>query len=250
MSDAFSFYKYVNIRDALLIINNKTLMFTNPLDFNDPFDIAPVFPEVGLSKFHSRILQKHGQAHELFGRKRIDYLKSMDFNELRKKFLKSWGVTCFSKSPFILPLWAHYANNHKGCVLEFRVTEKMSNQIKANNGILADIVYPLNVTYNKKRPKAYDENGVLTGKSAQNILLTKDTAWAYEQEMRAFSDNSPGIHPFNKDQLHRVYCGLKMEEDSIKQIESSVKNYQKLYGKAVKVEQVHLDRNEYKMSKF
>ena len=250
MSDAFSFYKYVSKPDALLIINNKTLMFTNPLDFNDPFDIAPVFPEVGLSKFHSRTLQKHGQSPELFGRKRIDYLKSMDFTELRKNFLKSWGVTCFSRSPFILPLWAHYADNHKGCVLEFRITEKMSNQIRENNGVLEDIVFPLNVTYNKKRPKAYDENGIVTGQSAQNILLTKDTAWAYEQEMRAFSDNSPGIYPFNKDQLHRVYCGLKMKEDSINEIESLVKEYQKNYGKTVKVERVYLDRNEYKMSKL
>jgi hypothetical protein len=41
-----------------------------------------------------------------------------------------------------------------------------------------------------------------------------------------------------------------MEEDCSGEIKSSVKNYQNIYGKAVKIERVHLDRNEYKMSKF
>ena len=28
-------------------------------------------------------------------------------------------TTCFSKSPVVAPMWAHYANNHSGFILEF-----------------------------------------------------------------------------------------------------------------------------------
>jgi hypothetical protein len=40
-------------------------------------------------------------------------------------------TTCFSKSPIVSPMWAHYANNHTGFVLEFDL-EGLQEHFKGN----------------------------------------------------------------------------------------------------------------------
>lgn len=40
-------------------------------------------------------------------------------------------TTCFSKSPIVSPMWAHYANNHSGFVLEFDL-DKLKKHFEGN----------------------------------------------------------------------------------------------------------------------
>ncbi|EOY5377833.1 DUF2971 domain-containing protein [Cronobacter dublinensis] len=167
--------------------------------------------------------------------------------------LREWSVTCFSSSPFILPLWAHYADNHKGCVLEFKVTKEINDYIVAGldkNHMDDEVIYPLSVIYSKKRPRSYDADGNITEKLAQQMILTKDEAWSYEKELRSFKNKAQGAYPFRKDQLHRVYCGLKMEEVAKQKIHEAVRHYRAKHGYHVKIAEVHLDREEYRMTKL
>ncbi|MDK1192617.1 DUF2971 domain-containing protein [Cronobacter dublinensis] len=253
MSAGFFFYKYVSVQDALLIIKNGTLFFTNPMNFNDPFDIAPAFPKEGLNKNYKMVLNYHGIKPQPYGKKRKEVLKKVFREPIREGFLKEWSVTCFSSSPFILPLWAHYANNHKGCVLEFKVTEEINDHIVSGldkNHMDDEVIYPLSVVYSKKRPRSHDVQGNITEKMAQQMILTKDEAWSYEKELRSFKNKPQGAYPFRKDQLNRVYCGLKIECADKNKIIEAVRDYRDKHGHLVKIDDVHLDREEYRMTKL
>lgn len=253
MRQGFSFYKYVSVKDALLIMNDGTLYFTNPLNFNDPYDIAPSFPKEGRSKCYKFLLNHHGVRPKVHGKQKTEDLKRLDDEQLRADLLQKWSVTCFSKSPFILPLWAHYADNHTGCVLEFRVTPQINDYIEMNlnkNHMDDELLYPLSVIYSKNRPRAYDADGLVTNEIALSMILTKDEAWAYEQEMRSFKTRKQGAYSFRKDQLHRIYCGIKMEKTDIEKINRAVNAYRKAHSHLIKVDKVHLDRHEFKMTKL
>ncbi|MEI9696131.1 DUF2971 domain-containing protein [Atlantibacter hermannii] len=253
MKRGFYFYKYVSKEVAISIISNGTLMFSNPLKFNDPFDIAPTFPVLGRSKNYKMVLSHHGIKPKAYGKEKKRVIEKINAEDMRNGLLKDWSVTCFSKSPFILPLWAHYAENHTGCVLEFKVTEEVNRFIETRSEqsyLQSDILYPLPVCYSQKRPVGYDANGNVTEQIALNMMLTKDTAWSYEQEMRCFKSGVAGLYPFRKDQLHRVYCGLKLEDTCLEEIRSVINEYKNKHSVQIKLDRVHLDRDEFKMTKL
>ena len=85
-------------------------------------------------------------------------------------------------------MWAHYADNHKGCVIEFEM--KHEDAVKAATIMLSTRIYreseiltPIDVTYSNKRPPAYDSEGSTQSKSLAAVF-TKATQWSYEEEVR------------------------------------------------------------------
>ena len=49
------FYQYRSAEITKIILKDSTLKFTNPMDFNDPFDFHPTVPDVGFNKFIKRV---------------------------------------------------------------------------------------------------------------------------------------------------------------------------------------------------
>ena len=47
------FYQYRSAEITKIILKDSTLKFTNPMDFNDPFDFHPTVPDVGFNKLGS-----------------------------------------------------------------------------------------------------------------------------------------------------------------------------------------------------
>lgn len=97
-------------------------------------------------------------------------------------------TSCFSKSPIVTPMWAHYGDNHSGFVVEFD-----AEALKAS---FPDIVI-MDVTYRtepsekiagqlqraagtKKARHAY----FLQQTVLASAYFSKDVAWSYEQECR------------------------------------------------------------------
>lgn len=97
-------------------------------------------------------------------------------------------TTCFSVSPVVAPMWAHYARNHSGFLLEF--------DVEILTDALPDAVHR-DVTY-KDTPdgkiESYLERSAGTMKPRHAAMLqqvvlseayfSKQTAWSYEQEHR------------------------------------------------------------------
>jgi hypothetical protein len=97
-------------------------------------------------------------------------------------------TSCFSKSPVVAPMWAHYGDNHSGFVVEFDVdalTAAFPNivikEVTYRTEPSADIAGHLRMAAGTKKPRhAYFlQQAVLA-----TAYFSKDMAWSYEQECR------------------------------------------------------------------
>ncbi|WP_395549186.1 MULTISPECIES: DUF2971 domain-containing protein [unclassified Lacrimispora] len=144
--------------------------------------------------YHGKIwFSKYGILGDPFEMKGFAYLKDKSeglglaqrlnnlFNE------QSVAIASFTKSKNNLPLWAHYASNHKGYCLELEIE-------------LPKHVFP--VTYHTERKKEYIYSQYTVNK--QNMqemnqwaeqLCRKAKQWDYEEEMRViyYSGNGAEI---------------------------------------------------------
>lgn len=110
-------------------------------------------------------------------------------------------TTCFSKSPVVVPMWAHYAANHSGFVLEFAVEELKKNFEQA---LLGDIEYK-----DKADPeiskRLYQYAGTRKPRHAvfvqqiafSEAYFSKQTAWQYENECRLVLEDINRIESVN-----------------------------------------------------
>lgn len=159
-------YKYISPEHLEKVFSGAdiaTLKCSLPKDFNDPY--------------------------ELF--------LTIDFNERADALafyadvigeLPQFPTTCFSKSPIVLPMWAHYASNLQGFVVEFSEDELAR--------ALPDIRFD-DVTYSDTPREDLSEmlhRAYVIGKYRYTYFLragvfnaayfTKATCWSYEQERR------------------------------------------------------------------
>lgn len=97
-------------------------------------------------------------------------------------------TTCFSRSPEIPPMWAHYAKNLEGFVIEFdeeKLTEKFPENgfgdIDYVDGPDPDLSDLLHRAYHLQKPRymAWLQQGVFS-----TAYYTKAKYWEYEQERR------------------------------------------------------------------
>lgn len=246
------FYKYAPVKDVLLVVRNSTLKFTSPDEFNDPFDIYPYFPREGLGKMLERIRMENDDGAPRFSsREFTKMLKVADTQEFRKIIALKTAVTCFSKSALILPMWAHYADEHKGCVLEFEITYEEA--VDAATSFLQqkrykdlDLLTPYEVTYSDKRPKSYDKNGS-TNSQSLSALFTKSNQWEYEQEVRCVKNSQSGIYKFPRHQLKKVIFGLNMNDKDKNEIRILVKDVMAEHGIFIDIKQIVMERETFKL---
>lgn len=247
----FMFYKYVGAETALKIITGGQLMFTAPDRFNDPYDTYGKSPKTGYSKYVKRVCRERGASVSFSTRKRSDAFTRFDIDSFRRDVASQFSVTCFSKSPYILPMWAHYADNHRGCVLGFTAGKDEEDSInksrRAGKSFSTDLLYPLEVIYSDRRPAFYDEDGHTNTDSGFQTFLTKAKSWEYEQELRSIQLKPSGLFNYRRSQLTHVYYGLKMTEADKDSIKKSLIINRDTYGHRVRIEQIIMHRDTYEL---
>lgn len=162
-------YKYFgpDIVDIALSEHGITLKFSLPKDFNDPYELF-------LTVDHKSDPGALAAYQEVIGT------------------LPQLPTTCFSCSPAITPMWAHYGQNISGFVVEFNEEHlkeyrpdaqfgDLTYRDSANDG-LTDILYR---AHHIKKPRYTYllERGVFL-----TAYFTKSTAWSYERERRMIVD--------------------------------------------------------------
>lgn len=100
-------------------------------------------------------------------------------------------TTCFSTSPLVAPMWAHYGNNHKGFVLGFSV-EQMEKKFKEI--MVRDIAYrerPSEDLIKFSQMAAYRKKPrdamALRRAVYYHAYFSKYSEWSYEKEARAIN---------------------------------------------------------------
>ncbi|WCM28131.1 DUF2971 domain-containing protein [Sphingomonas sp. QA11] len=102
-------------------------------------------------------------------------------------------TTCFSLSPTVTPMWAHYGANHSGFILEFDADEL---QTAFTDLAVRDVMYKdkpddkiarfLEMAAGTKKPR----HAVgLQAAVLSEAYFSKHTSWSYEQECRLVDDS-------------------------------------------------------------
>ena len=188
-------YKYTSINKFLyeMLIRGE-LWFSSPFDFNDPYDSnMPV--DFALESYKKT---QGFKTDEEFNA----YNKSMTGNPGRfyltlENLRKTVGVCCFSTVQDNLIMWSHYAENHKGVLLKFDVSElqKVFSKIQA-------------VAYTNKIKQINYESS--PENLLSKLLTRKSTHWKSEKEVRIVVKKS-GHYSFPKNALKEIRFGLKCD---------------------------------------
>lgn len=106
-------------------------------------------------------------------------------------------------------MWSHYAENHKGFVLEFRIPIL---GLQEDLAVANDRLLPFPITYQSGRP-SIRIGSELPEDLVNRIVLTKSKDWEYEAEERVVDHTRPpGIYSYRRDEiLCSVIAGMRME---------------------------------------
>ncbi|WP_395602850.1 DUF2971 domain-containing protein [Pseudomonas sp. A1230] len=249
-------FKYFSA-DRLGVLVNRMIRFSPPAVFNDPFEFLPSIKTIAtsselLEKLREAASKDHTELYEQTGLARIGFTKEY-FNRYMSRFLLSAepfamqvvgamipqtqkmifdsmnsriGVLCLSEKNDDLLMWAHYADCHKGFVIEF---DSECDFFNRTLGPKDSFRHLRKVDYSQKRPAV-----MLTQTNDQEIFLTKSDHWAYEAEWRMMlpledadkilGDGDGAVHLFELplDAIKSVTFGAKFSEEVAKYTMSEV----------------------------
>ncbi|WP_228722286.1 DUF2971 domain-containing protein [Acinetobacter indicus] len=233
-------YKHLSFDQNLYVLNlfrKLQLKFTPPDNFNDPYDCMAEIKFEDVPNAHHEILQKH-------------------FSDAIRANL---SVTCFNNNPLNMLMWSHYAQSHKGFLVEFKIPhptfEWVHDAFNFQPVIYQDEFpkFPLLMSDPLRffRPKFSAE--MLGFVSNQYLVKAKD--WEYEKEFRVLA------HDYDKNNfdsllktipskyISSVILGAKLtDEDANKsKLLEAISYFNTTYKEQVKVYQAELKSNSFKI---
>lgn len=205
-------YKYMSGEGALRLFRSEMVRFTQPIEFNDPFEMQPFIkgladeptlesqfddgfgktldPQIDkmLSDLNLTDEQKskidcgaiyktvQSQAPEALGlfKRLAEIVTPFIDKQIYKTVNENLGAFCLTEKPDDLLMWAHYADHHRGVVLEFDEKHQFFNR---RLGPEDDFRHFRKVVYTQDRPNIF-----LADSNTVDFFYFKSTEWEYEQE--------------------------------------------------------------------
>ncbi len=267
--DRSYFYKYLKLERALQVLRDRVFRWSSPASFNDPFDsqsgfvVGDTYPEIAATAVSalveatysdlpvvespiSTVVQKLRPIRDVVGRVRLEQIArelsvslvddlhtamQMVNKEAIDLVCKS-RVFCVSERNDSMLMWSHYADGHKGLVLQL--------------GCIPDIDNPLC----EAQPVVYTEEFLKLPSDFFNVSAIKSTTqrrfgewlirlayakhkdWAYEREWRVHVPlgilNAPqeGQHSDFLEQdpvFQAAFFGCAMQESEKHEVASLVR---------------------------
>lgn len=213
-------YKYYpeNV-NSLKAIANRGFWCGSPLKQNDPNDSLNVsIPKVDQKEVIKLLLEsKVGEYPNLSGYLLSMATKPQEISKHTRNFiLNTFGACSFCENNNNNLLWAHYASNFTGFVIEF---EFNPSQIKNHN--LTKIQYLTDapkleltsIITSLREPTEDTMNSAL--KYVIDNLSVKDKMWEYEKEWRIWSSTQSNYSGFDKTMVKSVFFGIKCPQDYV-----------------------------------
>lgn len=227
------FFKYRTLEAFEKILENNSLWFSNPEDFNDPFDCQIVADGNNTQEELEVLIRKTvptpiSEAQITLLAKDAANTPGKWQNILNnsiKNIMARNGVCCFAGNESNLLMWSHYSNSHKGVCLKFDALKDPDF-----------FVFPLPVNYQSDYPHY---NHLQNNQDIiKSLVLTKSNHWKYEEEQRVLKTNQVGLHQFKKQALIEIIFGCRCTEEEIqKYIElCKSKGFAATFKKAIKKE--------------
>lgn len=256
----FYLYKHISIDPSFLvfgIFSNNQLKYNYPAYFNDPFDCLfdIKIDSTGFNKEEfERIVGDYVPDYIWTSQRKIIEKKinnpsliAKHIHKLRKEKLT---ITCFNSNPLSILMWSHYANNHQGMLLEFKIPK--SNSLIEPIPVLYDDEYQTINTPWQKLENAENENEFMTMITRETIFR-KSSEWSYEKEFRLVGDPStnidfPLLQPYPPEYLSSVVMGAKLQDHTIvKKLKDEIKIFNKKHKLKIKIYKAQLKKGKYKL---
>lgn len=241
---------------SLRIITDETIKYTSPDEFNDPTDCSFNL-KINFDNYTKQ------NAEEYLGKKISDtdwpdffpvfkFIYEPFFLEKMKSLKSSFGVSCFNNAPLETLMWSHYADNHKGFMVEFKFGS-FENE--------AYLEMPLVVKYSNKFPAieipATDPStwvGIDTHDVIKNAFCSKSTNWKYEKEFRLIKSKykidemATQIEKFKPCMLNSIILGAKIEPHYENKIRSLVHDFNKRNSQNILIYKAIFLKNSYELT--
>jgi len=243
-------YKYLPPA-RLDVIEKRTIRFTQPADFNDPFEFRPCiqsaasdaqvreYVEANFETLVDRELAQYGQLVPAALRAQLPQLKAnlpalfrlsephvlAKVSPLIDEFLnRHVGVLCLSELKDSILMWGHYTENHQGLTVGFDADHPFFSRRRSDQD---EFGFLRRVEYSRERP-----NIVLSDTSSREWFQTKCLDWAYEKEWRIVRLLSEAdqrvdgsrlpacLFGFPEDAVMEIVIGLRAPEWLVEKVRS------------------------------
>lgn len=171
-------YRYLTFEVGVATLKKGSLKLTPPSEFNDPFDMKPAW-DVALTEEELRQAYIETGCSQMMSF--FDFQKSARpssretqdaaMRSFTKHMNEKYGAVCFSRIHDSIPMWAYYAGNHSGLVIEFNEQDESFDQLF--RGTMTDVHYEQDRPVFKK-----------LGGENLDCLYVKADAWSHEKEFR------------------------------------------------------------------
>ena len=210
-------HKYVTLEVLRLTLSGRSVRFTQPSCFNDPFEFLPAFHKGSIRKLIRRDFEPKRRttyasivdAEFTNGLRNamtdLDVLTTVSL-ELCEQYLAQWdlimGIFCLTAEANHPLMWAHYANSSRGAIISFGTRNAFFGDLRREAHSSGRSEVPaahrneffgdpsregLNlakVGYRRRRPVVVIDQGIY--RSPVEAFAWKSSEWAYEREYRMF----------------------------------------------------------------
>lgn len=235
-------YKHLSFDPKLQVLNlfkKLQLKFTHPDNFNDPYDCMASIEFNNAPNDVKEILHQH-------------------FSTAIKAKL---SVTCFNNNPLNMLMWSHYAQSHKGFLVEFKIPhpnpKAMVHEVFNVQAVKYQNEFP-KIPLDISNPLAMFDvaNGAKLLDFVANQYLIKSKDWSYENEFRTLAHDydSSNFNSLLKEipatYISSVILGAKLtnhDPNKMALIES-INYFNKYYQQDIKVYEAVLKPNSFKIT--
>ena len=226
-------YRYRSMNSIGLdrVFTHNELYFVSPKDLNDPFDCDPpinfadstvndfmvLHNAAAYDQYNTLGMGVNIKPYEVEESIRVALTnnqtkfireKEADFRNILMEMSNKLGILCLSATPFNILMWSHYADKHKGVVLQFE-----RKGLKKRFNYLEDVKYKNNIIDVKILGNNLKEWDKL-------LLLNKSSDWNYEEEWRIITEPekrrdkhiNPRVFRFPKEILTGIILGCEISK--------------------------------------
>jgi hypothetical protein len=200
------------------LLEQHAIWFSPASAFNDPWDAGNA-----ISKLSGDVALESAVLELLVGADESQSILSLPPDARRERIetalREALGIlrfACFTTQLRSNPMWAHYADDHRGVCLQFAFTKRPPRPIPGVSYLIDREFHScFPIRYSGDFARVPDAKDIF---STVQLLYTKHPDWAYEHEVRfiRFGDrdypDQGGTIPFRKETLTKVILGCKVPQ--------------------------------------
>jgi len=230
-------FKYVSDAPKVVdgIFRDHKIRFTQPAALNDPLEFNPAI------RFDSD--GDNFKSFEYRGIK-MPSIHGWEYINLIESRINKFGILSLTDNPYSFEMWCHYANGHKGFLIEFNIPDKTKPTLQLLEEVnlrVHKVRYVKDYTINMDR--LYRGGNLIPFHRIRDaIFLRKTKLWKYEREYRivrqladcdtyqppvtrtSYRDKEEYLFPLSLSCISNVVFGVNTSQEVKRKIIESCRN--------------------------